>query len=354
MRRTTMAVLVVALIVFLGALFSHNPQVARFAANQAAIAQGASGAASSIRVIIKEWDVPTPNSHPHDPALAPDGALWYTGQGSNTLGRLDPMTGKMQEFHLKTPNSGPHGLVADRAGNIWFTANSKGYIGMLNPRTGEVTEYPLLDKGADDPHTPVFDQEGTLWFTVQGGNDVGRLDPRTGLIILKKVPTPRALPYGIAVNSKGVPFFCEFGTNRLARIDPRTMEITEYPLPDGARPRRLAITSNDMVYYSDYAHGYLGRFDPTTEKAEEWRSPGGADSEPYAITVTPDGMVWYVETGLTPNRIIGFNPKTQTFSNPTPIPSGGGVVRNMVATPDGRLYLACSGVNKVGIAETLH
>src|ERR1035437_10835040 len=113
-------------------------------------------------------------------------------------GSPGPMTGKMQEFHLKTPNSGPRGLVADRAGNIWFTANSKGYIGMLNPRTGEVTEYPLLDKGADDPHTPVFDQEGTLWFTVQGGNDVGRLDPRTGLIILKKVPTPRALPSGIA------------------------------------------------------------------------------------------------------------------------------------------------------------
>lgn len=45
MRRTTMAVLVVALIVFLGALFNHNPQVARFAAKQAAIAQGASGAA---------------------------------------------------------------------------------------------------------------------------------------------------------------------------------------------------------------------------------------------------------------------------------------------------------------------
>jgi len=27
------------------------------------------------------------------------------------------------------------------------------------------------------------------------------------------------------------------------------------------------------------------------------------------------------------------------------------VIRNMVATPDGKLYLACSGVNKVGVAE---
>jgi len=132
MHRTTMPVLVVALIVLLGTLFNHNPQGARFAARQAAIAQSASGAASSVKVILKEWDVPTPNSHPHDPALAPDGALWYTGQESNTLGRLDPVTGKV----LKTPDSGPHGLVADRAGNIWFTANFKGCIWKLGPRTG--------------------------------------------------------------------------------------------------------------------------------------------------------------------------------------------------------------------------
>src|SRR5216683_1268181 len=343
MHRTTMATLVVALIVFLGTFFNHNLQVARFAAKQAAIAQSASGAASSAKVIIKEWDVPTPNSHPHDPALTADGALWYTGQGSNTLGRLDPITGKVREFHLKTPNSGPHGLVSDRAGNIWFTANSKGYIGKLDPRTGQVTEYPLPDTGGDDPHTPVFDQEGTLWFTVQGGNEVGKLDPRTGMMMLKKVPTPHALPYGIAVNSKGVPYFCEFGTNKLASINPDTMEITEFLLARGARPRRLAITPDDAVYYSDYARGYLGRFDPATSKIDEWRSPGSTDSEPYAITATPDGMVWYVETGLRPNRLVGFDPKTRAFAVPTPISSGGGVVRNMVATPDGKLYLACSG-----------
>jgi virginiamycin B lyase len=350
MRRAVTAIFVVAVIVFFGALFSHDPQVARFAAKQAAIADAKSDAPPA-KLAVKEWNVPTPNSHPHDPAIAPDGALWYTGQMSNTLGRLDPVTGRIHEFQLKTPNSGPHGLVADREGNIWFTANFKGYIGKLDPRTGAVREYPLPNKSANDPHTPVFDQKGMLWFTVQNGNQVGRLDPQTGLIVLKNVPTPHALPYGIAVNSKGVPYFCEFGTNKLGSINPATMEITEHPLPAGARPRRLAITPGDIVYYSDYERGYLGRIDPTTGKTEEWRSPGGPDSEPYGIAATPDGMVWYVETGLTPNRIIGFDPKTQTFSTPTPIPSGGGVVRNMVATPDSKLYFACSGVNKLGIAE---
>jgi virginiamycin B lyase len=47
---------------------------------------------------------------------------------------------------------------------------------------------------------------------------------------------------------------------------------------------------------------------------------------------------------------VRFDPQTKQFSS-TPIPSGGGVVRNMAATPDGRIYMACSGVNKVAIAE---
>jgi streptogramin lyase len=43
---------------------------------------------------------------------------------------------------------------------------------------------------------------------------------------------------------------------------------------------------------------------------------------------------------------VRFDPKTQTMQN-WPIPSGGGVVRHMVAAPDGTVWLACSGVNKI-------
>jgi streptogramin lyase len=41
-------------------------------------------------VSIKAWQVPTPGSRPHDPLATADGALWYTGQMANVLGRLDP------------------------------------------------------------------------------------------------------------------------------------------------------------------------------------------------------------------------------------------------------------------------
>src|SRR5438552_5198094 len=102
-------------------------------------------ASETLNVDIKEYEVPTPKSRPHDPALAPDGSLWYTGQGADKLGRLDPKTGEFKEYPLKTPNSGPHGLVADKDGNIWFTAISGGYVGKLNPKTGEIVEYRSAD-----------------------------------------------------------------------------------------------------------------------------------------------------------------------------------------------------------------
>ena len=41
-------------------------------------------------VTIKESDVPAPNSRPHDPAVAPDGSLWCTGQMAHNLWRFDP------------------------------------------------------------------------------------------------------------------------------------------------------------------------------------------------------------------------------------------------------------------------
>jgi virginiamycin B lyase len=128
------------------------------------------------------------------------------------------------------------------------------------------------------------------------------------------------------------------------------MAIHDYDLPSEVRPRRLAIDAQDRVYFSDFKSGHLGRLDPATGAVNLWDSPGGAESNPYGITITPDGMVWYSESGVKPNTMVRFDPKTETFAK-ADIPSGGGVVRNMAATKDGRVYIACSGVDKVGVVQ---
>jgi virginiamycin B lyase len=303
-------------------------------------------------VTIKEWMVPTLGSRPHDPLAARDGSIWWTGQFANRLGRLDPATGTMKEFPLPTADSGPHGLIDDKAGNVWFTGISKNYIGRLDPKTGNVTEYPLTSAGvagARGPHTPIFDQKGILWFTLQSGM-VGRLDPQTGEMKIVTTPSAKTYPYGIQINSKGVPWYVDFRGNRLGSIDPVTLQIREHVLPDpAARPRRIAITSDDALWFTDYARGYLGRLDPATGAVREWKSPGGPQSQPYGIAAV-GSIVWYSESAVRPNTLVRFDPAAEKFQTWT-IPSGGGVVRHMMATAGGDLVLACSGVNRMALVD---
>jgi virginiamycin B lyase len=306
--------------------------------------------AGPVQASIKLWDVPTIGSRPHDPLATKDGAIWWAGQLSNKLGRIDPKTGAIREYSLKTPHSGPHGLKEDKAGNIWFTGNVAGLIGKLDPKTGLTTEYKLPSPQAKDPHTLVFDHDGMLWFSVQQANMVGRLDPKTGEVKLVTSPTPKSRPYGMAVNSKSVVYFVEFGANKVAAIDRKTMAIREYVLPDpGARPRRIAISPDDIIWYTDFARGFLGRLDPATGKVSEWPSPSGPKSEPYGIVFTR-GALWYTESFAKPNTIVRFDPKAEKFQS-WAIPGGGDIVRNMDVTRDGNPVTANSLANQVGLVE---
>ena len=66
------------------------------------------------------------------------------------------------------------------------------------------------------------------------------------------------------------------GTNKIGSLDPKTLKVTEYPLPAaGARPRRITVGRDDTIYYTDYARGYLGRLDSRTGEVQEWSSPAG-------------------------------------------------------------------------------
>src|SRR3989344_1362623 len=188
---------------------------------------------------ITESVVPTPGSLPHDPAVAPAGRVWYTGQRANLIGMFDPASRNFEEFPVPTPDSGPHGLVADSKGNIWFTENSAGKIGRLDPHTGRFREFKTPT--AKDPHTPTFGPDGRLWFTAQQSNLVVRFNVENFNMKELTVPTPAARPYGIIAGPDDRMWFCELAAGKLGAITPGSSHIDEYPTatPDSG-PRRPA------------------------------------------------------------------------------------------------------------------
>ncbi len=294
-------------------------------------------AAPRVDVHFDEWPTMTRNIEPRGPAVAPDGGIWYAAPQGNILGRLDPATGKLQEFTIPIRNAGPQDLVVDANRNVWYTAHDSGNIGRYDSKSRWTAAFRMPSPKATGPQALALDPRGVLWFTLESGGFVGRMDLTTRRVSLTPPFADGVRPFGIALDASGAPYFAEANTNRIGRVDPQTMKVTEYPLPDkAARPRRLAVASDGAIFYTDYARGALGRLDPKTGQVSEHDAPGGAASKPDTMAITPDGAVWFCETGAARNQLVRFVPATgrmQSFA----IPGGG--VGGMVSGPKGELWL---------------
>lgn len=292
---------------------------------------------------IVEWMVPTLGQRSRDPIEAPDGSIWWTGMWASLAGRLDPETGDMQEYHLPR-DSRPHGVFPGPDGKIWYTGNSNATIGMLDPETGIVTEY---DTQAGDPHTGIFHPNGSLYFTSQHAGMLGRLNPETGE--LREIET-EARPYGIRVGADGTLWIAYNGTNRIGAMDPDSMEVRLYTIPnEDSRIRRLYPDSEGNIWYVNSTQGRIGRLEPASGEIREWDSPSGKDSHPYALVVIND-VIWYNESGMRPDALVRFDPVAESFQS-WEIPSGVGIVRRMWVTEDDNLLIHQSSSNRIGLVR---
>lgn len=299
--------------------------------------------AGDTQIEIIEWMVPTLGQRARDPVEAPDGSIWWTGMWASLTGRLDPATGVMEEFRLP-PSSRPHTVVPDTEGNIWYTGNSNATIGKLDPVSGTVTEFKTQ---ARDPHSATFHPNGNLYFTAQGAGMLGRLNPATGKV--DEIETePR--PYGIKVAADGTLWIAFNGTNKIGAMHPDTMAVKYYEVPGSStRVRRLDIDSQGMVWFVNSTMGKIGRLNPASGEVTQWNSPSGPASHPYAIAVIDD-VIWYNESGMRPDALVRFNPRTEAFQS-WAIPSGVGIVRNMWKTEAGDLLIHQSSSNRIGLVK---
>ena len=298
----------------------------------------------------QEWPIEW-GGRPRDPFVAPDGIVYFAGQGGNYVGRLDPRTGQTRRYELP-PNTNPHTVVVGPDNHVWIAGNRNATIGRMNPASGEIRWYPTGDASVRDPHTMVFDREGNLWFTAQNSNVVGHLDVRSGAIRYVRT-APDSRPYGIELNSRGEVWFNLFGTNKIGRINPRTYELTTYDLPhERARGRRIAITPDDVVWYTDYTRGMLGRLDPRSGRVTEIPLPGGPGSLPYGMARDDKGRVWVTESGPKGAILQGYDPATGRFFGRTLIGrEENNTIRHMYFDPKTGLLWFGTDLGTIGRAE---
>ena len=291
------------------------------------------------KIVYVEYEMPGGNRMPWSAHPDKDGKFWIPYYGkANKIGRLDPATGKIDEFPVPyTGTAAIQSAVPAADGSVWLTEQGANRLGRWDPKTQQVTEYQ------DDlrKHTIGIDNKnGVVWST--GG--LTRFDPKTEKFEpIKSVPTS----YGISVDKDGNVWFAEMiSTGKIGRVDAKTLEVKKWPLPTvNGKPRRIVLNEKDnTIWFAEFDSGKLGHFDPKTEATQEYQLPG-ADPSPYALGIDANGFIWYSSERM---DVVGrLDPASGKVTEyPTPRPENS--MRDFFLDDKGHMWFGSPPNDRVG------
>lgn len=360
---------------------------------------------------VEEWLLGDAFSFIHDADVMKDQKVYGTDEGHDILWVLDRKTGVIEQNHLPdidlprggkfsgmalpigvfSGKHGPHSMGETSDGRVWFTNSLSSTIMSFDPVKKTFKTYPV-GHDALYPHTLRVDKNDMVWFTIVASNQMGRFDPKTETMTVINLPhngfwrwvTDKlfptllrmsswvpdkalmlnlshhrffgekimAFPYGIDFNPvDGSVWYAKLYASKIGRIDPKTLEITEYDTPLKG-PRRPRFDAKGVFWIPAFDESALMSFDTATKKFETFKIPGVAEGEyetPYALNVErKSGEVWLAANNS--DRILRFTPATKTFqsyASPTRVT----VLRDFAFTEDGRVCSSSSNLPSYAIED---
>ena len=138
------------------------------------------------------------------------------------------------------------------------------------------------------------------------------------------LPRKKIQPHDAIVDAQGQVWFTHFGELFLGRLDPKTLKVSEYPLPvtkEGFPVGTLDLETDKAgkIWVSMMYQGGVARFDPQTEKFETWSVPKewqtDATQQAFLTPVSSDvdGKVWVKNSDRA--QILRLDPATGKWEN---------------------------------------
>lgn len=288
-----------------------------------------------------EFSTPMPLSVPGGEEIGQDGAIWSPQVTGNGLLRIHPDSGAMEEIPLpwanalsaKAPGLPFHtglGLANDitkgRDDAMWFTLGGLNSVGRIDLVTHRMTRYrlPVADGAQQALFGIIKPGPGrTVVTDLPLDNKVFSIDVDTKKVTAYTMPTPLSFPLGVTTGPDGALWVTEQRAMKLARIDPATGRIREFPLfglygllgnvvKGGSlgnplpTPGPIVTGSDGRLYFSlDFGatvalgHEVAG-FDPRTRRAVAYATPSSLSS-PCDLNNEQPGSIWFAE--LTANKV---------------------------------------------------
>jgi virginiamycin B lyase len=300
----------------------------------------------------EEFQPPTANGAPGTILQGPDGAMWFTENEGNKIGRIT-LAGSITEFAVPIANGNPVSLTNAPDGALWFS-HTGGKIGRMTT-AGEFTH--VFDVPAAALNVPPFSlglysyfyptslivgPDNALWFVTNGPNKIVRMT-FSGQFTVYTVPTYNASPHFLANGSDGNLWFTEFNGNKIGRLT-TAGKFAEYAIPTAlAIPGVLTAGSDGALWFAEGLGNKIGRVS-VDGVMKEFALPGLL-SAPATIVSGPDNALWFVENvGNKVGRIT-----TAGKINEVRIPALNPQPQGLAFASDGSLWFTEKSGGKIGV-----
>ncbi len=248
-------------------------------------------------------------------APGPDGNMWMTYNFTATMGRLNTATGVTTQYGgLDTPG---WASAAGPDGRQWVTLTG-GQIAAV-PMSGSTTNYAIPTPGAV-PIGIAQGPDGRMWFSEGTGNKIGAITT-SGQMTEYTLPTPDSDPQYIAAGPDGNMWFTQADANKIGRI---TMSgvVTEYPVPTpNANPRGIAAGADGNMWFTEPMAGKVASI-TMAGAITEYSAGLSPNSYPAIIAAGQNGLMWFSnENAASVGSITTGNTAPAPPPPPVPTPS---------------------------------
>jgi virginiamycin B lyase len=197
--------------------------------------------------------------------IHPNGTIWETA--GNQVRMLNTST---KEFKFFDPPSyaatqvptGAYGITVAGDGSVWWAEDMADRMSRIDPATGKVEEYKIPFDGVAYPRRMSHDARGDLWVGLWNAGLLMKVDYETKQMTFYAPPTETSGTYSVTVDRKNnLVWVSEQQADKIARYNPKTGEWVEFPLPDSeSDPRRIEVDPNypNRVWWSGNLSGRMG------------------------------------------------------------------------------------------------
>jgi streptogramin lyase len=200
-------------------------------------------------------------------ALHPDGTIWATG-ANKEVRMLKPDAVEFKAFPSPSakpgaPAPGAYGLAVAGDGSVWWAEDEIDKMARVDPATGKVEEFNIpYSDGHAFPRRMNTDANGDLWVALWNAGKLMKIDYKTKEMTIYTPPAQTGGNYSVIVDKKNnYIWVSEHQVDKVARFDPKTQEWVEFPLPEAeSDPRRLDIdpTNPNRIFFAGNTPSLVG------------------------------------------------------------------------------------------------